>query len=212
MKVLVLEDHVLVREGLIGMVKEIEEGVSVVGVADANAAIAVLEGEDVDLMLLDLMLSGTKGQTLLPALRRRFPTVPVVVVSALDDANTVADVMALGASGFVSKSASGKELRGALHEVLAGGIYLSPALREAAARSTVGKKREKPLAQRFGLTPAQARVLEQLADGGGNRDIAERLGISEGTVKIHVSAIFKVLNVTNRSEAALMVNRKPRRS
>ena len=202
----------LVREGLIGMVKEIEDDLSVVGVADANAAIAVLEAEDVDLMLLDLMLPGTKGQTLLPVLRRRFPTVPVVVVSALDDANTVAEVMALGASGFVSKSASGKELRGALREVLEGGIYLSPALREAAARSVVGKKREKPLAQRFGLTPAQARVLEQLADGGSNRDIAERLGISEGTVKIHVSAIIKALNVTNRSEAALMANRKPRRS
>lgn len=211
MRVLVLEDHVLVREGLVGMVKSIEDDVSVVGVADANAAIAVLENEDIDLVLLDLMLPGTKGQTLLPVLRRRFPTVPVVVVSALDDANTVAKVMDLGASGFVSKSASGSELVAALREVLAGEIYLSPLLREAAVRSANAKKRGNPLARRFGLSVAQARVFEQLADGGSNRDIGERLGITEGTVKIHVSAIIKALNVTNRAEAALMINRKPHR-
>jgi DNA-binding NarL/FixJ family response regulator len=211
MKVLVLEDHVLVREGLVGTVKGLGGDVAVIGVADANAAIAVLEGEDVDLMLLDLMLPGTKGQTLLPLLRRRFPTVPVVVVSAMDDADTVAEVMGMGASGFVSKSGSGRELIDALRTVLAGEIYLTPALRDATVRSALAKKREQPLAQRFGLTAAQARVLEQLVDGGSNREIGERLGIGEGTVKIHVSAIIKALNVTNRAEAALAVNREVRR-
>lgn len=207
MKVLVVEDHVLVREGLVGTVKGLGGDVAVIGVPDANAAIAILDGEDVDLMLLDLMLPGTTGQTLLPVLRRRFPTVPVVVVSAMDDANTVAEVMGMGASGFVSKSGSGRDLIDALRRVLAGDIYLTPALRSASSRSTLAKKREQPLAQRIGLTAAQARVLEQLVDGGSNREIGERLGISEGTVKIHVSAIIKALNVNNRAEAALAVNR-----
>ena len=209
MKVLVVEDHVLVREGLLAMVKTLETVVSAMGVPDANSAIAVLEAEDVDLVLLDLMLPGTKGQTLLPVLRRRFPTVPVVVVSALDDADTVAKVMEAGASGFVSKSASSEELVSALRNVIAGEIYLSPSLRDAANRSSNAKKHgNQPLAQRFGLTASQARVLEQLSDGSGNRQIAERLGISEGTVKIHVSAIMKVLQVENRAEAALIANRK----
>jgi DNA-binding NarL/FixJ family response regulator len=179
-------------------------------VPDANGAIGVLEKEDVDMMILDLMLPGTKGQTFLPLVRRRFPTVPVVVLSALDDADTVSKVMKAGASGFVSKAGSSTELLDALRAVLAGEIYLPQKLQELTSRSESSQIEGKPLAQRFGLTAAQARVLDLLAEGRSNRQIGELLGLTEGTVKIHVSAIMKAMGVSNRAEAALLASRKRR--
>ncbi|MCF8151155.1 MAG: response regulator transcription factor [Burkholderiaceae bacterium] len=212
LKMLVVEDHALVREGLLATLKDLGEETQTFGVADANEAIGVLEAEDIDLMILDLMLPGTRGQTFLPVVRRRFPTVPVVVLSALDDVDTVTRVMKAGASGFVSKSGSSTDLLQALRAVLAGEIYLPPKLRELTNRSETAHGEGKTLAQRFGLTAAQVRVLDLLSEGRGNRQIAELLGLTEGTVKIHVSAIMKAMGVNNRSEAALLASRRRRKS
>lgn len=210
LRLLVVEDHALVREGLLATLKNLGEETRTFGVADANEAIGVLEAEDIDMMILDLMLPGIKGQTFLPLVVRRFPTIPVVVLSALDDADTVAQVMKAGASGFVSKSGSSNELLKALHAVLEGEIYLPPKLRALTNRSESAHGEGKTLAQRFGLTTAQVRVLGLLSEGRGNRQIGELLGLTEGTVKIHVSAIMKAMGVSNRSEAALLVNRRRR--
>lgn len=209
MKILVVDDHVLVREGLLVTLKQLGPQVETVGAGDATEAAAILDSEDIDLMLLDLMLPGTKGQTFLPVVRRRFPTVPVVVLSALDDADTVAGVMGRGASGFISKGASSEQLLDALRRVLAGEVYVPPGLRDAVSRSAVARDAGGGgLAKRFGLTPAQERVLEHLAEGASNRQIAETLGLTEGTVKIHVSAIMRALKVANRAEAALVATRR----
>ncbi len=209
MKVLVVEDHALVREGLMVTLQSMGRDMDITGVADANEAIAYLDREDPDLMLLDLMLPGTKGQSLLPVVRRRYPTVPVVVLSALDDADTVAGVMKNGASGFISKSASSEKLIAALERVLAGEISVPEDMLGAVKRSSEAKQDgARTVAQRFGLTPAQDRVLDLLANGSTNRQISEVLGLTEGTVKIHVSAIIKALKVTNRAEAALVASRK----
>ncbi len=210
LKLLVVEDHALVREGLLATLKSLGAETRTIGVPNANEAIGVLEKEDIDMMILDLMLPGTKGQTFLPLVRRRFPTVPVVVLSALDDADTVSRVMKAGASGFVSKSGSSHELLQALRVVLAGEIFLPPKMQALTSRSETAQGEGDALAQRFGLTPAQARVLEFLADGRSNRQIGELLGLSEGTVKIHVSAIMKAMGVSNRAEAALLANRRQR--
>lgn len=210
LNLLVVEDHALVREGLLATLKNLGAETRTFGVPDADEAIGVLESEDIDMMILDLMLPGTKGQTFLPLVRRRFPTVPVVILSALDDADTVARVMKAGASGFVSKSGSSTELIEALRAVLSGEIYLPPKLQVLTNRSESAHGEGKSLAQRFGLTAAQARVMELLAEGRSNRQIGELLGLTEGTVKIHVSAIMKAMGVTNRSEAALMASRRRR--
>jgi len=212
LRILVVEDHALVREGLLAMLKNLAAETQAFGVPDANAAIGVLETEKIDMMILDLMLPGTKGQTFLPVVRRRFPTVPVVILSALDDADTVSRVMKDGASGFVSKSGSSTELLDALRAVLSGEIYLPPKLRKLIKHSESAQSGGKALAQRFGLTDARARVLELLAEGCSNRRIAELLGLTEGTVKIHVSAVMKAMGVSNRSEAALMASRKRRQN
>lgn len=210
MKILVVEDHALVREGLLVTLKTLQRGVETIGVGDAAAAINVLEDDDIDLLMLDLMLPGTRGQTFLPVVRRRFPTVPVIILSALDDAETIASVIKAGASGFISKGFSSEELLAAVRKVLAGEVFVPPQQQEAVNRSISTSARTAPgvLGQRFGLTPAQERVLDHLAEGNTNRQIADMLGLTEGTVKIHVSAIIKALKVTNRAEAALVASRR----
>jgi DNA-binding NarL/FixJ family response regulator len=201
-RILVIEDHALVREGLLLALKGIEEGseAQVVGSPDADAAAQLLAGDnDFDLLLLDLMLPGTSGMGFLSVVRKRYPHIPVVVLSALDDAETVMKAIRHGASGFVSKASPTDVLLGALREVLAGEIWLPPEYRELTSRP----RRARSAAERYGLTKSQARVLELLTEGKTNREIGELLGVTEGTVKIHVSNIFKAMGVSNRSQALL---------
>lgn len=202
MRILVIEDHALVREGLLLALKGIEEGfeAEVVGFPDADTAAQLLVADnDFDLLLLDLMLPGTSGMGFLSVVRKRYPHIPVVVLSALDDVDTVMKAMRHGAAGFVSKASPTDALLRALREVLAGEIWLPPEYRELAARP----RRARSAAERYGLTKSQARVLELLTEGKTNREIGELLGVTEGTVKIHVSNIFKAMGVSNRSQALL---------
>jgi DNA-binding NarL/FixJ family response regulator len=208
LRILVIEDHALVREGLLLALRALEEpgsAAEILGAHDADEATRLLEAnEDFDLALLDLMLPGTGGLAFLGVMRKRYPHVPVLVLSALDDADTVAKAMRQGAAGFVSKASPTHVLLGALREVLAGEIWLPPEYRELTGK----RKRAKTVAERYGLTKSQARVLELLAEGKSNRDIAEMLCVTEGTVKIHVSAIFRSLGVNNRSQALLVAQGK----
>lgn len=207
LKVLIVEDHALVREGLLLAMRGLEADTETLGAQDADEGLRLLETHaDIDLVMLDLMLPGTSGMAFLGAIRKRFPTIPVVILSALDDPDTASRAMRHGASGFVPKSSSTEILLSALRQVLDGEVYLPPDMREAMERSDGNRGRS--LAERYGLTAAQMRVLELLTQGKTNRQIAEMLGVTEGTVKIHVSAIFKALNVSNRSQALLVANRQ----
>jgi DNA-binding NarL/FixJ family response regulator len=207
-RILVIEDHALVREGLMLAVKALEQkdaAAEVLGARDADEATRILEqNDDFDLILLDLMLPGTGGMAYLGVIRKRHPHIPVVILSALDDADTVMKAVRQGAAGFVSKASPTDILLEALREVLAGEMWLPPEYREMSGR----RRRSKTVADRFGLTKSQARVLELLAEGKTNREIGEMLDVTEGTVKIHVSAIFKALGVSNRSQALLIAKKK----
>ena len=200
LKILVVDDHALVREGLMQTLHQLEGEVACVGAQDADAAMQELQGDDYDLVLLDLMLPGINGMAFLGVLRKRFPSLPVVILSALDDPDTVARAMRQGASGFVPKYSSSEDLLDALRQVLSGVVFLPQQLQE----SHSGRS----LAERYGITAGQMRVLELLGQGKTNREIADLLGLTEGTVKIHVSAIFKALKVSNRGQALLVVNKK----
>lgn len=207
LKILIIEDHALVREGLLLAMRSLEPGTETMGAQDANEGLKLLEMHgDIDLVMLDLMLPDTSGMALLGAIRKRYPTIPVVILSALDDTATATRAMRQGASGFVPKSSSTDVLLSALRQVLDGEVFLPLSMREAMERG--GGPRNKSLAERYGLTAAQMRVLELLTEGKTNRQIATVLGVTEGTVKIHVSAIFKALNVTNRSQALLVASRQ----
>ena len=201
LKLLVVDDHALVREGLMQTLHQLEDQVTCTGTQDADEAVNRLQKEDYDLLLLDLMLPGINGMAFLGVLRKRFPSLPVVILSALDDPDTVARAMRQGASGFVPKYSSSEDLLDALRQVLSGVLFLPPQLREANGSS-------RSLGERYGITAGQMRVLELLGQGKTNREIADLLGLTEGTVKIHVSAIFKALKVSNRGQALLVVNKK----
>lgn len=210
LKLLVVEDHALVREGLVRLLGQIERGVTVMESADFESALTVLDNEgEFDLVLLDLALPGIDGFAGLDILRRRYPSMPVAVVSAFDDTPTITRVLNLGASGFIPKAFSGESLLSAVREVLAGNIFRPSGQQGArlddATPVPPSKVSVKP--DEIGITDRQAQVLALMVRGLSNRDIADQLDLSEGTVKIHATAVFKALGVNSRTQALVAVAR-----
>jgi DNA-binding NarL/FixJ family response regulator len=205
-RLLLVDDHTLVREGMAAALRGLGPDAEVLQARDAESAMRLLERDSgLDLVLLDLMLPGIDGFALLGVLRQRFPELPVLVVSALGDADTIDRVARGGASGFVHKSNSGLDLLGAVRAVLDGNSYFAepdPGLCEAGQAV-----RKRDLARRFCLSVAQSRVLELLSQGKTNREIGELLGLAEGTVKSHLNAVYRALSVTSRAQALVMMRR-----
>lgn len=210
LKLLVVEDHALVREGLVRLLAQVEDETRVLESADFETALTVLDLEgDVDLVLLDLALPGIDGFVGLDILRRRYPAMPVAVVSAFDDGPTINRVINLGAAGFIPKAFSGEDLLAAVRSILEGNIFRPHIAQEARMDD------ERPLPPagvrvrpaEIGLTDRQAQVLCLMVRGLSNRDIAEQLALSEGTVKIHATAVFRVLGVNSRTQALIAVDR-----
>lgn len=210
LRLLIIEDHAMVREGLLQIMRKLGPNVATYEAQDAESAMLLLETEqEFDLVLLDIMLPGTNGLSLLGILRKRFPAVPVVVLSALDDLDTVNRAMRLGASGYVTKSGDGETLLDAVKRVLAGEIYLPAHLQDKLSVSLgSGLGRGRTPADRYGLTEGQRRVVELLREGKSNREIGDLLGLTEGTVKVHVSKIFRKLGVVSRAEAIALLQRQ----
>lgn len=203
LRLLIIEDHAMVREGLRPLLNQLDKNVTQHEAPDAAAALQLLEQEaEFDLALLDIMLPGTSGLALLGVLRKRYPAMPVVVLSALDDRETVERAMRQGAAGYVPKSGEGETLLCALRQVLAGEAYLPSHLQEAL--STPLTRRRKP-DNRYGITAGQHRVMELLQEGKSNREIGDLLGLTEGTVKAHVSKILRKLGVSSRAEAMALL-------
>lgn len=213
LKLLVVEDHALVREGMVRLLAQIAPQVSVSEAANFEAALNQLDDDgEYDLVLLDLAMPGIDGFAGLDVLRRRYPAMPVVVVSAYDDMPTVNRVIGLGASGFIPKAYSGEALLSAVRSVLDGNIFRPSGQQSGPAL----EDNELQEAHRFpnsikpadiGLTDRQAQVLALMVRGHTNREIAEQLSLSEGTVKIHATAIFRTLDVSSRTQALVAVAR-----
>ncbi len=209
-RVLVIEDHALVREALVRALDQLDLPCSHAQAASAGEALALVEaGQEFDLVLTDLMLPDMSGFSLLSVLAHRFPTIPVVVVSALADEASVKRALKAGAAGFISKALSSGELIAALRAVLRGEV-VTPELHQPVALplQPARKRGVEPLAEQYGLTGAQTRVMELMVEGRTNREIADLLGLAEGTVKVHCSAILRALGVPNRAQALVMLGRQ----
>ena len=204
-RVLIADDHPLYCEALRAVVPQAcpDAEISEAG-SQAEVVAAVAGGRPFDLVLLDLNIPGASGLSCLAALRQAAPQTPVVVVSAVEDAHTMQEVILGGANAFVPKSAPRQVLMSSIRAVLAGGTYMSPEVIEALRQA-----RARPREEGGGdeLTLRQRRVLELLAQGLSNKQIARTLAISEITVKAHVSSIFRKLGVTNRVQAVLEAGR-----
>jgi DNA-binding NarL/FixJ family response regulator len=216
-KILVADDHPLLREALLLVLRELEGEVTPIEAADGKAVRRVVaERPDLDLVLLDLCLPGVRGLELFEELRRVYPALPLVVLSALDDPGTVKAVLGGGALGFIPKSSSHQVMVHALRLVLAGGRYLPPELMpdlagydctSLPAGAASSGTAETISAEILGLTGRQREVLALLAQGQSNKQICRALGLAEATVKVHVTAVLKALKVTSRAQAIVAINR-----
>ena len=206
-RVLIADDHPLYCEALRAVVPQACPDAAIREAASqAEVLAAVTSDAAFDLVLLDLNIPGATGFSCLSALRRVAPLTPVVVISAVDDARTMQEVILGGANAYVPKSAPRQVLVNAIRAILAGGTYM-PAEVVAALRQSHSQSRDEPAAARDELTQRQRRVLELLSQGMSNKQIARVLAISEITVKAHVSSIFRKLGVTNRVQAVIEAGR-----
>lgn len=193
MKLIVADDHPMVRAGLGQILAGLDAELRIVEATDfASARMALADNPDADLALLDLCMPGMNGADSVAALAAGAPTVPLVVVSANDTPRDIRAVLAAGASGFVPKHENASVLLGALRLVLEGGTY---------APSSLASAPHGDLAPPPALTPRQRDVLIMVVDGHSNKQIGQRLGLSEQTVKGHLLAIFRTLKVRNRVQA-----------
>lgn len=204
LKLLVVEDHALVREGMVRLLGQLEDEVTIVEAADGDAALAALDKEeDFDLVLMDLAMPNMDGFSALDIVRRRYPAIPVAVISAYDDLPTITRVINNGASGFIPKAYSGEAMLAALRDILDGQIFRPSGTSQAKLDSVQTRPSVSGTVKpsEIGLTDRQAQVLALMIRGLSNREIAKQLDLSEGTVKIHATAIFKSLGVSSRAEA-----------
>jgi DNA-binding NarL/FixJ family response regulator len=165
-----------------------------------EAAKLLDSGGDVDLILLDLSMPGVRGFSGLMYLRAQYPSMPVIVVSANDDPAVIRRCMEFGASGFIPKTLGVEEMRAAIQRVLNGGVWTPPDVDLGAGHD---KEAAELMARLATLTPQQVRVLMMLSEGLLNKQIAYELGVSEATVKAHVSAILQKLGVESRTQAVI---------
>lgn len=205
MRVLLADDHPLFRAGLRPVLDKLAPRVELAEATDYPSAfdrahhLRQLPG-GLDLALLDLYMPGMQGTDGIMRFRAAYPDIPVVVVSASEEPDDMRQLLAAGALGYLTKAASSEMILNALRLVLAGGVYVPPGLLPAAPAPA-----SPALPGRAGsLTARQVEVLQQLAKGLSNKQIATALAVTEGTVKIHLASVFRILRVQNRTEAVLV--------
>jgi DNA-binding NarL/FixJ family response regulator len=204
-KIIVADDHPLFRDALRQAIENLDVQYEVQMAGEFEAVEALLENSSrIELILLDLNMPGNNGLTGLLRLRSAQPGIPVVIVSANEDPTTVSRSLDMGASGYIPKSSTAEQIRLAISTVLEGGVWVPSHLDLHGAED--GEVAE--LIQRLqSLTPQQNRVLSMLGEGLLNKQIAYELGVSEATVKAHVSAVLLKLGVDSRTQAVIALSR-----
>lgn len=237
MRILIADDHELFRDGLRLVLKDLDPSLDVVEASSYDQALRLVRGQEAagtaeegrerpfDLVLVDLVMPGLSWTEGLAALKAAAPTIPLVVLSANADKRLIVEAVKKGASGFIPKTSSSRVMISALKLVLSGGVYLpstllqdgdggdgalpdataamvnSPAAPARLERASLSAEAIAP------LTPRQREVLALLGKGQSNKEIARHLELSEGTVKLHVTAILKALGVSNRTGAVIAAQR-----
>jgi DNA-binding NarL/FixJ family response regulator len=206
-KILIADDHPLFREAIQNVIRDGFPGSEILETADLDSALAItLENDDLDLVLLDLNMPGMHGLNGLINLRNEAPTIPVVIVSAEQDKQIVLQAITYGACGFITKSSPRAQMTDAIEQILNGNVYLpSDIIRSQKASTRRAQHNEQSIPPELlqALTRKQLLVLERMTKGESNKQIAYNLDIAETTVKAHVSAILRKLNVHNRVQAIL---------
>lgn len=197
----IADDHPIMRAALRAALQALGPATRFVEASDLPSVLTlVAEHSDIDLLLIDLNMPGARGLDAVRAVRDRAPLVPLAVISAEQQPGIVAALLALGVAGFIPKSDPSAVIVGAVRLMLAGGVYAPPHLMH-------DRDADRPPSLPRGLTARQFDVLRLLAQGKPNKVIARELGVTEGTVKVHLLAVFRTLEVRNRTSAVLAAQR-----
>lgn len=215
MKILVVDDHPLILKALHDVLQQLDTQVEVRDARTAEEGKALVAAHpDAGLLLLDLTLPGADGFSLLEELRTAYASIPVVVISASSRREDILHAIDLGAMGYIPKGSSNQVTLHALRLVLSGGVYLPRSALTPRAEPTVASLRvagstpaTRTTARKLGLTERQAQVLALILQGKPNKVICRELGLAEGTVKIHVAAVLRALNVSSRTQAVIEASR-----
>jgi len=202
----VADDHPLFRNAILEVIKRHYPDSIVSESMDLDSTITELEkNSETDLLLLDLHMPGSQDLFGLIMVREKFPSIPVAIISADENTNTINRAMGHGASGYIPKSCSPQTIHQAIHTMLDGGRWVEDDIRN---NLTPIDEEEKDLAAKIAtLTPQQYRVLCYLREGWLNKQIGFEMGITEATIKAHITAIFRKLNISNHTQAVIMLSK-----
>ncbi|MEM7290567.1 MAG: response regulator transcription factor [Pseudomonadota bacterium] len=204
---IIADDHPLFRDAMQQALEGYDPECSLHTVGDLNGLRGLLrEIGSADLVMLDLAMPGTNDFSGLVSIRAEFPDTPVVVVSASEDPGTIRKCIDLGASGFIPKSSGTSFIYDGMTAIQEGGIWVPESV-DLDADEASGDDTSELIAKLQSLTPQQTRVLAMLGEGLLNKQIAYELGVSEATVKAHVSAVLLKLGVDSRTQAVIIMNR-----
>ncbi|MBI4985332.1 MAG: response regulator transcription factor [Rhodocyclales bacterium] len=214
MNILIIDDHPLIRDGIAGVLCRMNRNIRLTRAVDCGSGLAAIATERPDLVLLDLGLPDVAGTVAIDSIRAACPDVPVVVLSGKDDRETVLEALDHGVAGFIPKNMTADQIWSALGVVIAGSVYLpagvvdAPTLASPPPRHQSGGTGPRDLFAQIGLTDRQHDILRALVAGLSNKEIAERLSLAEPTVKAHVSAVLRAMNVGSRTQAVLWLTRR----
>jgi DNA-binding NarL/FixJ family response regulator len=199
-RVLIVDDHEVVRRGLRGFL-ELQDDMEVVGeAADGAIAIAQADALDPDVVLMDLLMPNVDGLTAIAAIHKAHPDTDIVAVTSFIEEDKVTSALEAGASGYLLKDAGAEEVARAIRAARAGEVHLDPQVARVLAQRMRARK-EEPYAEP--LTPREIEVLQLVASGAANKEIAAQLSITERTARTHVSNILGKLGLASRTQAAL---------
>lgn len=218
LRILLADDHALVRSGLSLLIRTVNPNTEVIEKNSYDETAGYLANDSsVDLLLIDLHMPGSRGLEGIKYICDSYPDVPLAIISVAEDTRIIRSALQLGAVGYIPKTSSPEVTISAIQLVLSGGIYVPPHVLASDGAPDLNKsvgeafpKERGPLgpsAEQMGITKRQKEVLDLLAEGKPNKEIAKLLGLTPGTVKMHTSRLFKLLNVSNRTEAVAKYTR-----
>jgi len=208
MRILIIDDHQLFIDGIRHIVKLLDDDVDILEANSAGDAIQYMESNsNLDLVLLDLHMPGLDGTSIIQYQQSKASCFPIVIISGDDDPQTIQSVIESGVMGFIPKSYSGKKLLNALRTILDGEIYI-PKTNNMLDSDHYYNNSYNNDANDVGITKRQLQVLELLASGHSNKKVSSILFLTENTVKAHVSALFRALDASNRTECVKIARNK----
>lgn len=204
LRVLLIDDHTLFRVGLQGLLEH--RGIEIIAaVGDGEEGVRIAQEQNPDIILLDMRMPGTDGLGVLRRLRQIGLEMPIVMLTTSSNEQDLVESLRSGAQGYLTKDIEPDELVVALRDIVAGKTVVAKDLMPVLAKVVQGESTQEPEPSPFSeLTPRESEILSLLAEGQSNKAIARNLGISDGTVKLHVKAILRKLGVHSRVEAAVI--------